>query len=322
MGTGNKSGKQWPHHGTVHQSAHALTTVAAVRVATWNLWWRFGDNWHARYEAIAATLEAVDADVVCCQEVWAEQDGASQAELLADRLGMELAHHPRFGRRGLSFGNAVLSRTPIVASESHTLEVQGESGHRTALVARIARASRDESDRSPAGNGGNEARTGADNGSDKPTQTNNGEMTVICTHLEHRFHLSEIRQGQVATLCELAAPHHDPEGFPVVMAGDFNAVPTSDEIRLLTGERPPPVPALVWSDAWAQAGDGPGYTWDGRNPYLSQAMWPNRRIDYVFVATPRPVPHGNIAAIGLIGTESVDGVMPSDHYGLAVDLID
>ena len=106
------------------------------------------------------------------------------------------------------------------------------------------------------------------------------------------------------------------------MAGDFNAVPTSDEIRLLTGERPPPVPALVWSDAWAQAGDGPGHTWDGRNPYLSQAMWPNRRIDYVFVATPRPVPHGNIAAIQLIGTEPVDGIMPSDHYGVAVDLID
>lgn len=108
----------------------------------------------------------------------------------------------------------------------------------------------------------------------------------------------------------------------MVMAGDFNAVPSSEEIRLLTGERPPPVPELVWSDAWAQAGDGPGFTWSGQNPYLSQAMWPNRRIDYVFVSTPRPVPTGNIKSIRLVGTEPVDGVVGSDHYGLVTDLVD
>ena len=82
------------------------------------------------------------------------------------------------------------------------------------------------------------------------------------------------------------------------------------------------MPGLVWSDAWAQAGDGPGYTWDGQNPYLHQAMWPNRRIDYLFVSTPRPVPHGNIKSIQLVGTEPVGGVVPSDHYGLVIDLID
>ncbi|WP_423920283.1 endonuclease/exonuclease/phosphatase family protein [Candidatus Poriferisodalis sp.] len=268
-----------------------------MRVVTWNLWWRFGDDWQARHSAAAAALEALEPDIVCCQEIWATQDGMDQSAVLAERLGMHVAHQPRFGRRGESFGNAILSRSEILssevhtlASEVHTLAVDNQSGHRSAVVARIARG--------------------------------DGEMTVICTHLEHRFHLSEIRQGQVATLCELAAPHHDPAGFPVILAGDFNAVPTSEEIRLLTGERPPPVPELVFSDAWAQAGDGPGHTWSGQNPYLSQAMWPNRRIDYVFVSTPRPVPVGNISAIQLIGTEPIDGVVPSDHYGLAVDLVD
>ena len=283
-----------------------------MRIVTWNLWWRFGDNWEARHHAIAATLAELEADIVCCQEIWAERDGPNQADLLGETLGMNVAHHPRFGRRGLSFSNAILSRDPVVASDSHTLEVNGQSGHRTALVARIARPGGDHSDHG-------DHTSGSDG---KRARSADGEITVICTHLEHRFHLSEIRQGQVATLCELAAPHHDPEGFPVVMAGDFNAVPGSDEIRLLTGERPPPVPELVWSDAWAQAGDGPGFTWDGQNPYLSQAMWPNRRIDYVFVSTPRPVPHGNIAAIQLVGTQPVEGVMPSDHYGLVADLID
>ena len=261
-----------------------------MRIVTWNLWWRFGDNPEARHEAIISTLARLEPDVVCCQEIWAERDGPDQADLLGDALGMNVAHHTRFGRRGLSFSNAILARESIIESSSHSLAVGDQSGHRTALVARIARA--------------------------------DGEMIVICTHLEHRFHLSEIRQGQVSTLCELAAPHHHPDGYPIILAGDFNAVPTSEEIRLLTGERPPPVPQLVWSDAWAQAGDGPGFTWSGQNPYLSQAMWPNRRIDYVFVSTPRPVPLGNIAAIELVGTEPVDGVVGSDHYGLVVDLID
>ena len=260
-----------------------------MRIVTWNLWWRFGDNWQQRHQAIAATLSDLKPDIVCCQEVWAESEGLDQAELLGEELGMQVAHQPRFSQSGLSFSNAILASSPIIASQSHSLAVGDHAAHRTALIAQI----------------------------DQPQ----GPATVICTHLEHRFHLSEVRQRQVATLCELAAHHHDPEGFPVVMAGDFNAVPTSDEIRLLTGERPPPAHGLVWNDAWAQAGVGSGHTWNGQNPYLSQAMWPNRRIDYVFVSAPRAVPRGNIAAIQLVGTEPVKGVMPSDHYGLAVDLV-
>jgi hypothetical protein len=37
--------------------------VTAVRVATWNLWWRSGDP-DGRRPAIAAALLALDADVV------------------------------------------------------------------------------------------------------------------------------------------------------------------------------------------------------------------------------------------------------------------
>jgi endonuclease/exonuclease/phosphatase family metal-dependent hydrolase len=108
----------------------------------------------------------------------------------------------------------------------------------------------------------------------------------------------------------------------VVLCGDFNAVPTADEIRLLTGESPPPLQGLVFNDAWAAVGAGPGYTWDATNPHLADAYWPRRRLDYVFVSWPRPKPIGNPVAATLIGTEPVDGVVPSDHYGLQVDLTD
>ena len=41
-----------------------------------------------------------------------------------------------------------------------------------------------------------------------------------------------------------------------IVAGDLNAVPDADEIRLLTGRTAGPVPGLVFQDAWEVAGDG------------------------------------------------------------------
>jgi endonuclease/exonuclease/phosphatase family metal-dependent hydrolase len=41
-----------------------------VRVASWNLWWRFGP-WERRRDAIAAVLADARPDVIGLQEVWA-----------------------------------------------------------------------------------------------------------------------------------------------------------------------------------------------------------------------------------------------------------
>ncbi|MGY1689318.1 endonuclease/exonuclease/phosphatase family protein [Geodermatophilus sp. SYSU D01105] len=61
-----------------------------VRVATWNVWWRFGDRWPERQDALLHTLRAVDADVVALQEVWGTAE-ASQAHELARALGLSAA---------------------------------------------------------------------------------------------------------------------------------------------------------------------------------------------------------------------------------------
>ena len=44
-----------------------------LRVATWNVWWRFGP-WTERQPAIAETLRRIDADVIALQEVWGRFD--------------------------------------------------------------------------------------------------------------------------------------------------------------------------------------------------------------------------------------------------------
>ena len=262
-----------------------------LRVVTWNVWWRFGD-WEARQGAILRTVADLDADVICLQEVWAEEAGADQAQLLADGLGYTAASTAHRFYDGLSFGNAVLSRLPIEASESRALpDGDGRPGHRQVLLAELAGAT--------------------------------GPIRVFTVHFDYRYDASALRAAQASAVARFVAEcRGDPEAaFPPVLAGDLNAVPGSDEVRSLTGLSPVPVPGLVFQDAWEQGGDGGGgHTWDAANPYLADAAWPGRRLDYVLVGWPRPRPLGNVVACRLAGTDPVAGIQPSDHYAVVADL--
>jgi endonuclease/exonuclease/phosphatase family metal-dependent hydrolase len=63
----------------------------------------------------------------------------------------------------------------------------------------------------------------------------------------------------------------------VVVCGDFNAAPDSDEIRMLTGHSATASPGLVFYNSWEVAGDGsPGYTWSNRNPPAAIGLYPDR----------------------------------------------
>jgi endonuclease/exonuclease/phosphatase family metal-dependent hydrolase len=84
----------------------------ALRVVSWNLWWRYGP-WERCREAIAATLAGVAPDLCGLQEVWGAPRENLAAEL-AGRLGMHWCWAVAAqGREGLSLGNAILSRWPI-----------------------------------------------------------------------------------------------------------------------------------------------------------------------------------------------------------------
>lgn len=260
---------------------------------TWNLWWRFGE-WERRATAIRAVVEGEAPDVVCLQEVWG--DGAvSSASILADALGWSctVTDDPFAGRRGdrPAFHDAIVSRHPILRTDSVALPgADGAPGHRRALVAVL----------------------------DTPA----GPWPVVSTHLDHRFDASAVRQAQCTALLGIvAAARAGDASPPPIVAGDLNAVPDSDEIRMLTGRRASSVPGVVLSDCWEQVGDGPGWTWRRENPHLPDTAWPNRRLDYVLVAWPRPKPLGNPRRAWLAGVDPVDGVQPSDHAAVVVDLV-
>ena len=262
-----------------------------ARILTWNLWWQFGP-WRERQPAILSVLREQDADIVFLQEAWWQEGEPSQAEWLGGELGMFVA--PTDGLRvdgGVSLGNAMLSRWPIVSSQIHRLpDSSGAPGYRHAIAAMV--------------------------------ETPQGRMWTVCTHLDHRFDASRTRMAQCKALCEIVDQLRvDPKNeMPVLMAGDFNSVPDSDEIRMLTGRREPAVDGLVFTDLWEVAGEGDGYTWRRGNPYLVDAKWPNRRLDYLFVSWPRRKTIGNPSSIWLAGIDPVDGVQASDHAAVVANI--
>ncbi|GAA0635150.1 endonuclease/exonuclease/phosphatase family protein [Brevundimonas lenta] len=175
---------------------------APLRLVTFNIWHNQG-NWAARLPLIVAELKAQDADVIALQEVL--EDAAvglpNQATTIAGALGgyevYFVSTDPEdSGRR---YGNAILSRLPVLAHDTRKLEPLND--FRTAIRARVAFQGR--------------------------------EIDVVGTHLAWQPDQAPVRAQQIADL--LAWLPQD--GTPLVVMGDFNAVQEDAGLAVLTGER-------------------------------------------------------------------------------------
>jgi len=278
--------------------------MSMLRVATINVWNK-GGPWLARLPLLRRELERLAPDVVGMQELLrfepASAQGAplnasnDQATEIAEGLGFHIAYGiaSDYGN-GLKFGNALLSRFPIL--EERCFQLPGaESGETRSLLYGLC-------------------------------ATPHGSLPVFVTHLNWKFHHGAVRQRQVAFIAErvaqlapIAGPH-----LPPVLMGDFNAAPDADEIRFLTGLCALAGKTVYFADAWVYAGEGPEYTFDRVNPYALKAREPSRRIDYIFVRGPdrqfRGEPmHAELAFHTPEGA-GPQAVWPSDHFGLVADL--
>jgi endonuclease/exonuclease/phosphatase family metal-dependent hydrolase len=134
------------------------------------------------------------------------------------------------------------------------------------------------------------------------------------------FDESQARQDAVRELLTRVGQAQDKRAL-LIICGDFNTDPDSDEIRMMTGRTTAPVPGLSFYDAWEVAGSpAPGHTWSNDNPHATQLLWPDRRIDYIFSANPRPGGAGHPRDTTLLGTGPAGGTYPSDHYAVQSDL--
>jgi endonuclease/exonuclease/phosphatase family metal-dependent hydrolase len=265
-----------------------------IRALTLNIWNNQGP-WPARLALIRKELAELAPDVVGLQEVL-HLDGADaqdQAQAIADGLGYYCAFAPAWHiGGGLQFGNAILSRWPIVAPQNFTLPHDDAEETRALLHAMI--------------------------------ETPHGKLPLFVTHLAWELHRSDMRQQQVAFIASQIkelAPLNSNDVLPPILMGDFNAEPESDEIRFLRGFNARLGRSVYFADCFAAAGDGsPGYTYARDNPFALRAHEPNRRLDYIFSRGPDRRLRGEPLSARRCFDRAVDGVFPSDHYGVIAEI--
>lgn len=252
--------------------------------------WNLSGPWRQRREEIPAWIRHVAPDVVCLQEMIETADGRNQAEELAAATGdgWAVAYAGRVIHDDVLFGNGVLSRWPIDATDECDLEHQPAEGEVQRLVLH--------------------ARTRG--------------VDVYSTHLNWRFHEGAIRERQVLQLAAFVEETANPSApLPPIVAGDFNAEPDSAEVRFMGGLGSLDGRSVYFQDAWRVAGGrGPGFTWDNRNPFAAAEHEPDRRIDYVFVGWRRDSGAGRVESARVVCDRALGSTFPSDHFGLVADI--
>lgn len=265
------------------------------RWATWNVW-AIGPAWRERSLLACEVLDMLDLDVVCLQEVRRQADHDAGASIAAS-LGMHLGRAEPVGaewwsgRTGepIAVDNVVLSRWPVTEVVVHPLPQAADTiEQRSALHARIA---------APA------------------------PLRIVSTQLSSSPLDSALRVAQVRALARELASGRRPDET-VLVAGDMNAEPDSDEMRLLCGHKTAsPVDGHVLMDLWRFAPTGSdGNTWDRSNPHVAATNEPTCRIDYLFAA---PMPSGllpRVHGVERFAHQPIDGHWASDHAGVVADL--
>ena len=177
-----------------------------LRLVTFNIWHNMGD-WAAREPLLVAALRGADADVIGLQEVLEDANVGlpNQARTLAAAISTpDRPYEVRFvstdpegaPRR---YGNAILTRLPILADDSRNLEPLDD--YRTALRVRV--------------------------------QAHGRPVDIVDTHLAWQQDAQAVRARQIADLLSWLPQ----DGVPLVVMGDFNAEQSDAGLATLTGTR-------------------------------------------------------------------------------------
>ncbi|HOA74506.1 MAG TPA: endonuclease/exonuclease/phosphatase family protein [Phycisphaerae bacterium] len=171
-------------------------------------------------ERTARVIREANPDLVAVQEVdrgAKRTEGMDQPARLAELTGMQVVFVRNLERDGGEYGNAVLSRLPIISYQHHLLPRFGKNEQRGVLEVHVECQGR--------------------------------PLVFLATHLDHQKDDAE-RLASVEMIREIVAKHRDKA---VIVAGDFNAYPDTAVmgtvgqfltlVRQADGQLPPTFPA-------------------------------------------------------------------------------
>ena len=178
-----------------------LGSPARVAVLTYNIYHGEDANGGSNLDAVAGIINSLKPDLVALQEVDNKTGRAKGLDLTAElsrRTGMEGVFGKAMDYDGGGYGEAVLSRYPIIETKNNPLPHTAKAEPRAALEVHIEL---------PGGM----------------------KMAFVGTHLDHQRDQSN-RMMQAGRIMEL----YENYDLPIVLAGDLNATPGSDPINLLS----------------------------------------------------------------------------------------
>ncbi|WP_314588525.1 endonuclease/exonuclease/phosphatase family protein [Paenibacillus terrigena] len=194
-------------------------TSVRLRVLTYNIHHGEGMDGVVDLQRIANVMQSLQPDIIALQEVdkyVPRSDDVDQTAELARRMGMTGVFGKAIDLMGGEYGVAVLSRFPVITEQKTYLPNVKQGEQRILLTVKL------------------------DLGEELPP------LTFSAVHLE--WNPKQIQAKQAAAIIEL----HSKE-TPYVLAGDLNAIPGSDTMKLMSA---------VWTDAtasitdWTNAEDG------------------------------------------------------------------
>ncbi|HZD59087.1 MAG TPA: endonuclease/exonuclease/phosphatase family protein [Anaerolineae bacterium] len=199
-----------------------------VKVATWNIRHGLGMDNQQDLQRVLEVLADINPGIAILNEVdrYVARSGfIDQAKWLAGHLSMNYYFSPSFGIGPVGFGNAILSRGAFIQTSYSRLSYSWEP--RKALV----------------------------------TDIDVHGVRVTCVGV----HLNVARTPRVAENEKLLGIIQALTGEKVVLAGDFNSEPDTDEIKALS---------RILIDAFS---NNPKPTFPADNP--------RKRIDYLFISS-------------------------------------
>jgi endonuclease/exonuclease/phosphatase family metal-dependent hydrolase len=215
-------------------AAECTRSARYIRVLSFNI--RHGEGMDGQVDLarIAAVIRSARPDLVSLQEVDVGTERTNridQVATLARLTGMAPIFVGNITYQGGDYGNAILSRLPITSYQNHMLPNYHGEERRGAL----------------------EVTVSPENGS---------TFTFVATHMDYQY-----LETQMAEAREVNRLFGNGQQTPTVVAGDLNALPQSEVVR-------------IFGEVWSNTVIGPPLP-------TFPADQPVRQIDYIFVLPAR-----------------------------------
>lgn len=180
---------------------------SSIRVMCYNIHWALGMDGKYDVKRIAEVIRKQDPDLVALQEVdvGVKRSGrVHEVQKLSEMTGLEARFGPTQHYQGGLFGNAVLSKYPILDVEIHPLPYSESTADRTTYP-----------------RGCIVVTVEGPNG--KP-------LRIVSTHFQHN--VPEDRVAEAIAINQLLSK----SDIPTILAGDINATPEAEPVQVLLDE--------------------------------------------------------------------------------------